>query len=208
MLPALSTRSATNDSDSSYASFSGTSMATPHIAGAMALLWSAHPELQHQLDPSRKALNNTAVFISSTQCGDAGPPNNVYGWGRVDILAAVNSIPFQSGLLYGSTGGDHASGGGRLWLIDVPNQTATLIGDTGFDRLGGIAFDSNGILYGVAGASDNQGTLMTIDPTNGTPTVIGSISDPNAAVDGLRFNSQGVLYGGAFNNSLTASASC
>ena len=30
-----------------------------------------------------------AVFISSTQCGTAGPPNNVYGWGRVDILAAV-----------------------------------------------------------------------------------------------------------------------
>ena len=42
---------------------------------------------------------------------------------------------------------------------------------------------------------------MTIDPTNGTATVIGLLSDPNAAVDGLRFNSQGVLYGGSFNNS-------
>ena len=41
---------------------------------------------------------------------------------------------------------------------------------------------------------------MTIDPTNGTPTVIGLLSDPNAAVDGLRFNSQGILYGGSFNN--------
>src|SRR5439155_26714573 len=29
------------------------------------------------------------------------------------------------------------------------------------------------------------------------------LSDPNAAVDGLRFNSQGVLYGGSFNNSLS-----
>src|SRR5262249_41791964 len=142
--PGNPTRSCTNASDSSYAFFSGTSMATPHVAGAMALLWSAHLQLKHQLDASRTALNNTAHFISDTQCGDAGPPNNVYGWGRVDILAAVNSIPFQTGLVYGSTGGDHASGGGRLWLIDVPNQTATLIGDTGFDRLGGIAFDSNG----------------------------------------------------------------
>jgi hypothetical protein len=34
-------------------------------------------------------LDNVAHFISSTQCGDAGPPNNVYGWGRVDISAAV-----------------------------------------------------------------------------------------------------------------------
>ncbi len=82
----------------------------------------------------------------------------------------------------------------------MTNQSASLIGDTGFDRLGGIAFDSNGTLYGVSGASAQQGTLMTIDPTNGTPTVIGLLSDPNAAVDGLRFNSQGVLYGGSFNN--------
>jgi carbohydrate-binding DOMON domain-containing protein len=64
-------------------------MATPHIAGAIALLWNAIPSLRHQLSDSRDALNNSAVHISSTLCGDAGPPNNVYGWGRVDILAAV-----------------------------------------------------------------------------------------------------------------------
>jgi serine protease AprX len=87
--PGNPTRSSTNDSDSSYAFFSGTSMATPHIAGAMALLWNAIPSLRHQITASRDALNNSAVHISDTQCGDAGPPNNVYGWGRVDILAAV-----------------------------------------------------------------------------------------------------------------------
>ena len=87
--PGNPTRSCTNDTDSSYAAFAGTSMATPHIAGAMALLWNAIPSLRHQLTASRDALNNSAVHISSTQCGDAGPPNNVYGWGRVDILAAV-----------------------------------------------------------------------------------------------------------------------
>lgn len=87
--PGTSTRSCTNASDSSYANFSGTSMATPHIAGAMALLWSAVPSLRHQLSASRDALNNSAVHIDSTQCGVAGPPNNVFGWGRVDIFAAV-----------------------------------------------------------------------------------------------------------------------
>ncbi len=89
--PGTNTRSASNSSDNAYTFASGTSMATPHIAGAMALLWSAVPSLQNQIDASRAALNNAAVHISSTQCGAAGPPNNVFGWGRVDIFAAVTS---------------------------------------------------------------------------------------------------------------------
>jgi serine protease AprX len=87
--PGTNTRSCSNSSDTAYTTASGTSMATPHISGAMALLWSAIPSLRHQITDSRNALNNSAVFISSTQCGTAGPPNNVYGWGRVDIFAAV-----------------------------------------------------------------------------------------------------------------------
>src|SRR5205807_35309 len=91
--PGTNTRSASNTSDNAYTIASGTSMATPHIAGAMALLWSAIPSLQHQIQASRDALDNSAVFISSTACGDAGPPNNVYGWGRVNIAAAVGTPP-------------------------------------------------------------------------------------------------------------------
>src|SRR5436189_3550062 len=87
--PGTDTRSSYNTSDNAYASLSGTSMATPHIAGAMALLWCARPELRHDITGSRTILDNAAHFVSSTQCGDAGPPNDVYGWGRVDIAAAV-----------------------------------------------------------------------------------------------------------------------
>jgi serine protease AprX len=89
--PGTNTRSATNDCDNCYGTASGTSMASPHIAGAMALLWSAIPSFQHQIQPSRDALNDSAVFISNTQCGTAGPPNNVFGWGRIDIAAAVGT---------------------------------------------------------------------------------------------------------------------
>ena len=91
--PGTGTRSASNSSDSAYTTASGTSMSSPHIAGAMALLWCALPNLRHQITASRDALNNSAVHIASTQCGTAGPPNNVYGWGRVDIAAAVGTPP-------------------------------------------------------------------------------------------------------------------
>jgi subtilisin family serine protease len=87
--PGTGTRSSTNTSDSSYANFSGTSMATPHMAGAVALFWSALPSLRHQLTATRDAMNHTAHFIPSTLCGGAGPPNNVFGWGRVNVYAAV-----------------------------------------------------------------------------------------------------------------------
>jgi subtilisin family serine protease len=91
--PGTNTRSADNTCDSCYTTASGTSMATPHIAGAMALLWSAIPSLQHQIQASRDALNSTTVQIESSQCGDPTPPNNVYGWGRIDIAAAVGTPP-------------------------------------------------------------------------------------------------------------------
>jgi len=87
--PGTIIRSASKFSDSSYVLFTGTSMATPHVAGGMALLWSALPSFRHQITASRDALNHTAHFVSSTQCGDAGPPNNVYGWGRLDVYSAV-----------------------------------------------------------------------------------------------------------------------
>ena len=89
--PGTSTRSASNSSDNAYTFADGTSMATPHIAGAMALLWSAIPSLQNQIDSSRTALNNAAVHINSMQCSSTGTPNNVFGWGRVNILTAVTS---------------------------------------------------------------------------------------------------------------------
>ncbi|MDQ3115393.1 MAG: S8 family serine peptidase [Verrucomicrobiota bacterium] len=89
--PGTNTRSASNSSDTAYTFASGTSMSGPHVAGAVALLWSAHPGMENQIDASRTLLNSTTQVILSTQCGVAGPPNNVYGWGRVNILAAVDA---------------------------------------------------------------------------------------------------------------------
>ena len=93
--PGTGTRSSYNTSDNAYVSLSGTSMATPHIAGAMALLWCARPNFRHDINGSRTTMNNAAHFISSTQCGTAGPPNNVYwlGPGRYSCCRSAPSPP-------------------------------------------------------------------------------------------------------------------
>jgi hypothetical protein len=121
----------------------------------------------------------------------------------VGFIFAVISTPEAEAdtILYGSTGDLNSNGGGRLYRIDVTTQNVALIGNTAFDRLGGIAFNSSGFLYGVSGGSGSQGTLIIIDPYTGVTNPIGLISNPNLGVDGLRFNAQDVLYGSAFDNS-------
>jgi hypothetical protein len=73
--------------------WSGTSMAGPHVAGAVALLWSARPELLNQVDATETALNAAAFPISTTACLSSGVPNNVFGYGRLDVRTAVGDVP-------------------------------------------------------------------------------------------------------------------
>ncbi|HSJ57583.1 MAG TPA: S8 family serine peptidase, partial [Anaerolineae bacterium] len=74
-----------------YANFSGTSMASPHTAGEVALIWSAQPELVGQVWATERLVEQTAMEIQDGQCGQPERPNYVYGWGRISAIKAVTT---------------------------------------------------------------------------------------------------------------------
>jgi subtilisin family serine protease len=64
----------------SYATYSGTSMATPMITGTIALIKTAHPTYT-------PAQVETALFSTAKDLGKAGK-DTTYGWGRVNAQGA------------------------------------------------------------------------------------------------------------------------
>ena len=82
------------NSGNGYASYSGTSMATPMVAGMAALLLQANPDLQPLM--IRTILESTSEFKFLTH---PVRPNNDYGWGFVLMDAALDeAIQYDASL--------------------------------------------------------------------------------------------------------------
>ena len=71
-------------------------MASPHVAGTVALIWSISPELRGDVARTETLLDQTAVDVNNTTCGGTPADNNVWGEGKLDALAAVTAAPTGS----------------------------------------------------------------------------------------------------------------
>jgi subtilisin family serine protease len=76
--------------------WTGTSAAAPHVAGEVALIWSAQPELRGDVQLTQWIIEQNTSQLLVNQgyfCGDddaTSVPNNQYGWGRIDAYDAVD----------------------------------------------------------------------------------------------------------------------
>jgi subtilisin family serine protease len=123
----------TSNNTGGYITTSGTSWSAAHAAGAAAMVVSADPSLA--VDEVGDILKSTALCIDSGQCGGGTcpDPNNVYGYGRIDVFEAV-SVTLGTPPAFNLP-----------WLIESP-ISATLPAGAGIAIQ--VTFDSTGLEAG------------------------------------------------------------
>lgn len=120
-----------------YGANSGTSMATPHAAGVIALMLSSEPALIGDFDAVLNALNTTAIDRPDDTCGTPDPsdndPNYTYGEGRIDAKAAVDLV--KSGGTLSGTVTDEATtapiAGARVTASNGDREFSTTADENG-----------------------------------------------------------------------------
>jgi hypothetical protein len=155
--PGVSIRSSVTGN--AYATLSGTSMASPHTAGLVALLWSAYPSLVRDVSSTEKKLRPAADILNTTEaCGTDGPtthPNNAFGWGRQDGLEMIH--PFS---IYTDRSVYHAGDTMSLrlgavnpfnapWNVDIYVALSQPTGPINFSKLASVAVPPLGEYFDV-----------------------------------------------------------
>ncbi|MGC9025467.1 MAG: PKD domain-containing protein, partial [Chloroflexia bacterium] len=105
--------------------WSGTSMAGPHATALIGLMWSACPAFQGMVEQTYDIIKATAAPLTGqggSNCGGdyTTGPNNDWGYGTIDAVAAVN------GILALCTGQGYLDGHVTDALTSQPIQNATI----------------------------------------------------------------------------------
>ncbi len=156
---------------------SGTSMAAPHVAAAVALLWACSADLRAQIDSTFQLLQNNADVPAVGTCGapPSGQGNYTYGYGYLDVLdSALGRC--RVGTLSGTVRNQHTGLGipGARVTVTASHglQATTLTNSSGFYQLRlseepiQISVSSGGFLPATAsGVSITNNTTTTRDFT-------------------------------------------
>ena len=81
----------------------------------------------------------------------------------------------------------------QIFKIDLATGDTTLVGQTGFGNTptNDLAFDENGVLYGIKGTGPQVSDLFTININTGEGTIIGSVG--LQALTGLAYAETGII---------------
>jgi subtilisin family serine protease len=150
----------TSDLYASYTSQTGTSLAAPHVAGALALLLSAFPNLP--ADRQQSALEGSAVEL-----GAAGPDAD-YGHGRLDALAAYAQLSEPDFSVSGAPSSAATAPGGNV------SYTVTIGALNGFD--GDVSLSLSGLSAAQASWTFSPGTVTGAGSSQLTVTTAPSLA--------------------------------
>jgi hypothetical protein len=126
-----------------YSSYSGTSMASPHVNGVMALMLSANPDLSSE--QVKQIIYDTAI-----EKGPVGKDND-FGYGLIDAVAAVESALSTVSLTI-----DYPDG--RPELLD-PNGGTEIAIEIG----GNVApLAGSGLLHWAAGGASDEVPMVDV----------------------------------------------
>ncbi|MGG8408059.1 S8 family serine peptidase [Streptomyces sp. 12297] len=152
-----------------YDSFSGTSMASPHTAATVALLWSAAPALEGDVAQTEALLDGTALDTDNATCGGSAADNNVFGEGRLDALAAVSAAPRGAiGALSGTVNSGGAPVAGAKVTADGPIDRTTTTAADGSYAFPALSVGEYALTAGKFGYSQEAGTATVTEGATAT----------------------------------------
>ncbi len=188
--------------DGTYGTKNGTSMAAPHVAGAVLLLKEAFPNLAGK-DLLR------AIYHSCTDLGEVGE-DNTYGMGIINVLAAFNLLESQGNvplspyvetdaLLVGFSSTEFSCVSPYTEEIFFENAGTTNL--TSLDILATITSDAGGMPISIAFnwtgdlAHNERGSIFIPETVlaNGSYMLEVELSNPNGILDQKPLNNKGII---------------